>query len=145
MPGYPPNPLLGMPPAPFPGMPPASFPQVPPQHFPGMGIPPSPPGRLKKHACKLEVGIENESEFRVGKRVIQVARQIWQNPIFQQQDGKTRLRGKGLGGAHESEEPLALCISCRDKGSFDKAVAYAEQEIKKIHAEYKVFCEEKGM
>jgi len=67
-------------------------------------------GRPKKYTCKLEVGIENEGEFRVGSRVIQIARQIWQDPNFQQHGGKTRLRGKGIGGPHEADEPLALCI-----------------------------------
>merc|ERR1719261_37596 len=100
--------------------------------------------RPKKYTCKLEVGIENESEFRVGSRVIQVARQIWQDPLFQEHGGKTRLRGKGVGGPHEAEEPLALCISCRDQMSFDKAVGYAEQQIRKIQADYTAFCEQKG-
>lgn len=129
MPGYPP-PMMGA----MPG-----FAPMPPQ-----GSPASPAGRGKKYTCKLEVGIENESEFRVGSRVIQVARQIWQDRLFQDNDGKTRLRGKGCGGQHEAEEPLALCISCRDQMSFDKAVAYGEQQIRKIQADYMAFCEQKG-
>merc|ERR1719221_376791 len=71
---------------------------------------------LKKYTCKVEVGIENESEFRVGSRVIQIARQIWQDKRFQEQQGKTRLRGRGIGGPHEGDEPLALCSSCRVQG-----------------------------
>eukprot|EP00746_Dinoflagellata_sp_MGD_P037080 gnl/MRDRNA2_/MRDRNA2_18903_c0_seq1.p1 gnl/MRDRNA2_/MRDRNA2_18903_c0~~gnl/MRDRNA2_/MRDRNA2_18903_c0_seq1.p1 ORF type:complete len:405 (+),score=76.67 gnl/MRDRNA2_/MRDRNA2_18903_c0_seq1:93-1217(+) len=137
VPGFPPNPM-------FPGMPPAPYPGMPPAPYPGASMPTSPPGRPKKYNCKLEVGIENESEFRVGRRVIQVARQIWQDPAFQHQDGKTRLRGKGVGGPHEAEEPLALCISCREQMAFDKAVAYAEQEMHKIHAEFKDFCKQNG-
>lgn len=100
--------------------------------------------RPKKFTCKLEVGIENEAEFRVGSRVIQIAKQIWQEPTFQQHGGKTRLRGKGVGGPHEADEPLALCISCRDQASFERAMQYAEQQLQKVHSEYKAFCSSKG-
>jgi len=102
-------------------------------------------GQPKKFTCRLEVGIENEKEFRVGSKVIQVARKIWQElPSFQENGGKTRLRGKGVGGPHESEEPLALCISCRDPTCFEQAVAFAETQLKKIHTEFREMCQEKG-
>merc|ERR1719247_3613766 len=118
-------------------------------------MPPGPPGgplpgnspsggRPKKYTCKLEVGIENEAEFRVGSRVIQIARQIWQDHKFQENGGKTRLRGKGIGGPHEADEPLALCISCRDQAAFDRAVEYAESHLQKVHNEFKAFCVQKG-
>lgn len=125
MPGYPPM----MPPAPGGGMP---------------GSPGNAAGRPKKYTCKLEIGIENEGEFRVGSRIIQVARQIWQDKRFQENGGKTRLRGKGIGGPHEADEPLALCISCRDQAAFDQAVEYAESHLQKVHSEYKAFCVQKG-
>lgn len=111
-----------------------------------MGAPGSPqsPARPKKYTCKVEVGIDNEGDFRVGSRVIQIARQIWQDQTFQEQQGKTRLRGRGIGGPHEADEPLALCISCRDQGAFDKAVAYAEGQLLKVHADYKAYCQQKN-
>eukprot|EP00397_Hematodinium_sp_SG-2012_P016445 GEMP01016776.1.p1 GENE.GEMP01016776.1~~GEMP01016776.1.p1 ORF type:complete len:375 (+),score=66.88 GEMP01016776.1:318-1442(+) len=102
-------------------------------------------GQPKKFTCRLEVGIENEKEFRVGSKVIQVARKIWQElPSFQENGGKTRLRGKGVGGPHESDEPLALCISCRDPTCFEQAVQFAEAQLKKIHQEFREMCTEKG-
>lgn len=117
---------------------------------PGMqGAPMSPSrgggGESKKYTCKLEVGVENEGEFRVGSRVIQIARQIWQDVQFQTHGGKTRLRGKGVGGPHEADEPLALCISCRDQASFEKAVSYAEGQLQKVHGEYKAYCQQRGL
>jgi len=132
---------------PFPGPPllPAGMPGYPAvPALPGGGGSPQPPGRPRKYTCKLEVGIENEGEFRVGSRVIQVARQIWQDPKFQEHGGKTRLRGKGIGGPHEADEPLALCISCRDQAAFDKAVQYAEAQLQKVHADYRAFCQQEG-
>merc|ERR1719437_194869 len=100
---------------------PGTMPGYPVPPLPGQGVPSTPGGRPKKYTCKLEVGIENEGEFRVGSRVIQIARAIWQEARFQEHGGKTRLRGKGIGGQHEAEEPLALCISCCDQIAFDKA------------------------
>merc|ERR1712060_24693 len=108
-------------------------------------VSPTGEGRSKKYTCKLEVGVENESEFRVGGRVISIARQIWQHPRFQEFGGKTRLRGKGAGGPHEANEPLALCISCQDQAVFEEAVQYAEAQLNKVHNEYKAFCQEKGL
>mmetsp|Transcript_91085 Transcript_91085/g.294136 ORF Transcript_91085/g.294136 Transcript_91085/m.294136 type:complete len:402 (-) Transcript_91085:503-1708(-) len=121
----------------------AGYPTVPALGGQAM-MPSSPGGHPKKYTCKLEVGIENEGEFRVGSRVIQIARQIWQDPKFQEFGGKTRLRGKGIGGPHEADEPLALCISCREQEAFDKAVNYAETQLAKVHADYKAFCLQKG-
>mmetsp|Transcript_57691 Transcript_57691/g.185391 ORF Transcript_57691/g.185391 Transcript_57691/m.185391 type:complete len:374 (-) Transcript_57691:651-1772(-) len=121
------------------GMP--GYPVMPPVQAPG---PAQAAGRPKKYTCKLEVGIENEGEFRVGSRVIQIARQIWQDPKFQEHAGKTRLRGKGIGGPHEADEPLALCISCRDQTAFEKAVQYAEAQLQKVHSDYKAFCQQEG-
>merc|ERR1719198_1901088 len=118
---------------------PAGYPMVQPPPSPSAGA-----GRQKKNTCKVEVGIENDAEFRVGGRVIQIARQIWQDAEFQKHGGKTRLRGKGIGGPHEADEPLALCISCRDQAAFDKAVDFAEQNLQKIHSEYKAFCVQRG-
>jgi len=149
--------FAGAPPgAGMPGMPggmPGYPPMMPPPSAPG-GLPrmggmggggDSPSGgRPKKYTCKLEIGIENEGEFRVGSRVIQVARQIWQDQKFQEYGGKTRLRGKGIGGPHEADEPLALCISCRDQAAFDRAVEYAEMHLQKVHNEFKAFCTQKG-
>merc|ERR1719219_875834 len=112
------------------------YPMAPP---PSAGLSPT-GGQPKKYTCKLEVAIENEGEFRVGSRVIQIARQIWQDPKFQEHGGKTRLRGKGIGGPHEADEPLALCISCCDQVAFDKAVQHAETQLQKVHTDYKAFC-----
>jgi len=128
-------------PPPMPGYPYApSMPPMPP------ATPGSPGGSkgMKKHTCKLEVGIDNEGDFRVASRVIQIARQIWQDAEFQQYGGKTRLRGRGIGGPHEADEPLALCISCGEQKAFNKAVSYAEGQLHKVHADYKAFCEQKG-
>eukprot|EP00930_Biecheleria_cincta_P008239 TRINITY_DN10964_c0_g1_i1.p1 TRINITY_DN10964_c0_g1~~TRINITY_DN10964_c0_g1_i1.p1 ORF type:complete len:402 (-),score=82.83 TRINITY_DN10964_c0_g1_i1:75-1127(-) len=122
---------------------PGAYPTLAPPTAPPV-VQPAGDGQSKKYTCKLEVGIENETEFRVGSRVIQIARQIWQDDNFQRHGGKTRLRGKGIGGPHEGDEPLALCISCKDAYAFDKALTYAENQLQKVHEDYKAFCAQHG-
>lgn len=126
----------------FPMMP--GYPGMPPMQMPGTPGSPTGEGRSKKYTCKLEVGIENDNDFRVGGRVIQIARQIWQQPRFQEFGGKTRLRGKGAGGPHEANEPLALCISCQDQAVLEESVQYAEIQMKKVHVDYIAHCEKAG-
>eukprot|EP00927_Polykrikos_kofoidii_P011823 TRINITY_DN15057_c0_g1_i1.p1 TRINITY_DN15057_c0_g1~~TRINITY_DN15057_c0_g1_i1.p1 ORF type:complete len:375 (-),score=98.50 TRINITY_DN15057_c0_g1_i1:198-1322(-) len=131
----------------FAGQPPPAMTMMQPS---SVAPPPPAPGspgvagksRPKKNTCKLEVGIENEGEFRVGSRVISIARQIWQDAEFQKHGGKTRLRGKGIGGPHEADEPLALCISCSDHAAFEKATRFAEAQLQKVHNEYRAFCQQ---
>jgi len=104
-----------------------------------------PGGKRKKHICKIEIGIENDNEFRVASRVINIARQIWRDPSFQEFDGKTRLRGKGVGGPYEADEPLALIVSCKNEAGFDLAIAKAEQGLQKLHQEYRLWREQRGL
>jgi len=129
----------------FPGQP---FMPPPGPAYPMMAAPQSPGGgaggKSKKFTCKLEIGIENDDDFRVASRVIQIARQIWQDRDFQQAGGKTRLRGRGIGGPHEADEALALCISCGDQNAYDKAVKYSESQLQKVHNDYRLFCQQNG-
>jgi len=137
-------------PSPGPPPPPGCYPPAQQQPSPPTGIPPPgpPPQQLvQKFTCKLGVGIENDREFRVGARVIQIARKIWQDlPAFQAASGKTRLRGRGVGGMYEAEEPLQLCISVLgDQASFDEACLRAEKGIMEIHSEYEAFLSSKNL
>lgn len=140
-------PVAPMMPGGFPGYAPMAPPMPGPSSVGGgmAGMPSSPGGRPKKFTCKLEVGIENEGEFRVGSRAIQIAKQIWHDPKFQEHGGKSRVRGKGIGGPQEADEPLALCISCREQEPFDKAVQFAEAQLLKVHSDYKEFCKQRGL
>jgi len=100
----------------------------------------------RKYTCRILIGIENDKEYRVGSKVIQIARRIWQElPAFQQNGGKTRLRGKGVGGKHESDEELALCISCKDATAFEAAVQFASEQINRIRQEFCRHCEDSSL
>jgi len=111
----------------------------------------SPNAANRKFTCKVEFDIENDKEFRVSSKVIAVARRIWQElPHFQQRGGKTRLRGKGSGflegpDQKEADEPLHLCISCREHNSFEEAINMAVKEIHNIQRDFVAFRKSKGV
>lgn len=132
-------------------MPPAPGPVFP-QQFPGAAVPLSPSRNAKKFTCKIEIGNDYDKDFRVSQRVInQVARKIWKDIAqFQEQGGKTRLRGKGSGFCEgpdqkEAKEPLQLCISCKDANHFFKAKEMAQRHLEGIHEEYRQFCSQRGL
>merc|ERR1712224_594056 len=100
----------------------------------------------KCHA-KIRVGIEDDDEFRVARRAISLSRNIWQaDEVFQQHGGKIRLRGRGAGGENECDQPLILYITClNDKELLDRIVQHVEHGLGKVHADYKIFCQEHDM
>lgn len=103
-------------------------------------------GKGNKFSCRIEVGLENDRDFGVAKRVIQVARQIWEmDRDFKEHGGKTRLRGRDLGGDHESDDPLTLHISCFNKEAMEGARRTARDELAKVRADYADFREEHGL
>jgi len=64
-------------------------------------------------------------------------------------DAKLRLRGRGSGfleGAQkqESQEPLHLCVSCKDYLGYKAAVEQVEQLLHEVYGEYQEYCAMRG-
>mmetsp|Transcript_25403 Transcript_25403/g.46091 ORF Transcript_25403/g.46091 Transcript_25403/m.46091 type:complete len:463 (+) Transcript_25403:106-1494(+) len=163
-----------LPPAPYPGMP---FPGwgLPPTAPAGQGwpgVPPadaapaaaaarnmtssatalekSPPGNKsqRKYTCRFIIGIENDKDFQVARRIIG-AKGANMKRIVRQTEAKLRLRGVGSGyfegaGQKESSEPLQLCISCTSQDGYKVAVKNVEDLLHRVYEEYKQFCRESG-
>jgi|Transcript_29317 hypothetical protein len=155
------NPML---PSPYPSMPFPNmgfpFPGTP--GFPNMGALPggSPSNPLpggdskssvkgvRKYTCRFIIGIENDKDFQVARRVIG-AKGANMKRIVRQTEAKLRLRGMGSGycegtGQKESSEPLQLCISCTNGDHYKIAVRQVEDLLKKVYEEYRAFCRENG-
>jgi len=164
-------------PPPYPGMggfPPMGFPPMPgaspwPPAGPGAGAPgagPAPMGPypgggnfptsqgasnakgVRKYTCRFIIGINNDKEFQVARRVIG-AKGANMKRIVMQTEAKLRLRGEGSGyfegsGQKESTEPLQLCISCTNGEQYKTAVHQTEDLLKRVYDEYRVFCRENG-
>jgi len=159
-PPYPgmPFPSWGFPPgAPAPG---ASWPGVPPATSAApaiaaartttQAIEKSPPGNKsqRKYTCRFIIGIENDKDFQVARRIIG-AKGANMKRIVRQTEAKLRLRGVGSGyfegaGQKESSEPLQLCISCTSSDGYKTAVKNVEDLLHRVYDEYRQFCKESG-
>lgn len=98
----------------------------------------------RKYTCRFLIGIENDKDFQVARRLIG-SKGSNMKKIVQQTDAKLRLRGVGSGyfegsGQKESSEPLQLCISCTNAEGYKTAVRLTEDLLKKVHDEYRQFC-----
>merc|ERR1719456_1361205 len=80
----------------------------------------------RKYTCRFLIGIENDKEFQVVRRIIG-AKGTNMKRIVRQTEAKLRLRGMGSGyfegaGQKESSEPLQLCVSCTSCDGYKSAV-----------------------
>lgn len=146
---------------PFPGwgFPPAAVPQWPaaaptPQQPPAP-VPPPPSGEksphvkgVRKYTCRFLIGIDNDKEFQVARRIIG-AKGANMKRIVRQTEAKLRLRGMGSGyfegaGQKESSEPLQLCVSCTSADGYKTAVRQVEELLKRVYDEYRQYCRDNG-
>ena len=103
---------------------------------------------VRKYTCRFEIGIDNDKEFQVARRIIGQKGSNMKR-IVKATDAKLRLRGRGSGyleGAAkvESPEPLHLCISCVNAAGYKHAVQLVSELLQSVYEEYKRFCRGKG-
>ena len=106
---------------------------------------------IRKYTCRFDIQIDNDKDFHVARRIIGQKGSNMKRIVKQAGfDAKLRLRGRGSGfleGAQkqESQEPLHLCVSCKDYIGYRSAVDQVEELLGEIYLEYKEFCHMKGM
>jgi hypothetical protein len=103
---------------------------------------------VRKYTCRFLIGIENDKDFQVVRRIIG-AKGTNMKRIVKQSEAKLRLRGVGSGyfeGASrkESNEPLQLCVSCTSPDGYQTAVKAVEELMEGVYQEYRTFCTENG-
>jgi len=103
---------------------------------------------VRKYTCRFLIGIENDKEFQVARRIIG-AKGANMKRIVRQTEAKLRLRGMGSGyfegtGQKESSEPLQLCVSCTSAEGYKTAVRQVEELLKRVYDEYKQYCRDGG-
>jgi len=103
---------------------------------------------VAKYQCQMIIGIEEDTKFRVVRRMIGSGGENMKN-INQQSQAKLRLRGRGskfLEGDYneESTDDLMLCVSSQDKSGYDMAKAMASELLQGIHQSYRAFCHKAG-
>jgi len=101
---------------------------------------------VRKHTCRFLIGIDNDKEFQVVRRIIG-AKGTNMKRIVKQTDAKLRLRGVGSGyfegaGQRESSEPLQLCVSCTSSDGYRTAARLVEELLESVYDDYRQFCRE---
>eukprot|EP00747_Dinoflagellata_sp_TGD_P168400 gnl/TRDRNA2_/TRDRNA2_194689_c0_seq1.p1 gnl/TRDRNA2_/TRDRNA2_194689_c0~~gnl/TRDRNA2_/TRDRNA2_194689_c0_seq1.p1 ORF type:complete len:454 (+),score=90.15 gnl/TRDRNA2_/TRDRNA2_194689_c0_seq1:97-1458(+) len=101
---------------------------------------------VRKYTCRFLIGIENDKEFQVARRLIG-PKGANMKKIVKQTEAKLRLRGVGSGyfegtSQKESPEPLQMCISCTSQEGYRIAVRAVEELIKRTYDEYRGFCKD---
>jgi hypothetical protein len=110
---------------------PSSFPQPP------------TPQSSRKLTCRFDIGIDNDKEFQVARRIIG-QKGANMKKIVEATGAKLRLRGKGSGYLEgplkeESQEPLHLCVSCTSMKGYNDAVQAVTEILEGVYLEYKKF------
>mmetsp|Transcript_35301 Transcript_35301/g.87685 ORF Transcript_35301/g.87685 Transcript_35301/m.87685 type:complete len:436 (-) Transcript_35301:11-1318(-) len=103
---------------------------------------------LRKYTARFEVGIENEREFTVARRIIG-NKGSHMRAVWEMTKAKLRLRGRGSGyyeGSQQTEcpEPLHLCISCRTYDGYVLAMRMVADLLLRIHDDYREWCAIQG-
>lgn len=103
---------------------------------------------VRKYTCRFLIGIENDKEFQVVRRIIG-AKGTNMKRIVRLTEAKLRLRGVGSGyfegaGQKESSEPLQLCVSCTTADGYETAVKLVEELLENVYNEFRQFCKESG-
>merc|ERR1719265_378992 len=104
--------------------------------------------RAKKLQCQFTIGIEEDSKFRVVRRILGSQGQNMRT-IFNETGAKLRLRGRGskfLEGPEEKEslDDLMLCISSQDEEGYETCLQMVQKLLKRIYREYEIFCTKAG-
>jgi len=105
-------------------------------------------GAAEKLQCQFIIGIEEDNQFRVMRRIIGQGGEHMKS-IAQKTDAKLRLRGRGskfLEGPDqkESTDDLMLCVSSQDKVGFENAKNLVSELLEGIYKSYSVFCAKAG-
>lgn len=100
-------------------------------------------GKGAKCQCQFTIGIEEESNFRVCRRLLGPSGQNMKD-VAEKTGAKLRLRGRGskfLEGPEkkESKDPLMLCLSAPSPAAYQEAKSMVSDLLESIYADYREF------
>eukprot|EP00929_Paragymnodinium_shiwhaense_P004034 TRINITY_DN10474_c0_g1_i3.p1 TRINITY_DN10474_c0_g1~~TRINITY_DN10474_c0_g1_i3.p1 ORF type:complete len:405 (+),score=61.55 TRINITY_DN10474_c0_g1_i3:73-1215(+) len=106
-------------------------------------------GTGKKYQCQFTVGIEEEPNFKVVRKVLGPHGQFVKK-IAETTGAKLRLRGKGSGFLEgpsqvESSDPLMLCVSVQDAHGYGAAKRQVSELLEDVYRQYTAYCQAEGM
>jgi len=102
---------------------------------------PRPEGKGKglSHFQRIEVGIDDDSEFHVVRRLIGPKGKHMQDIVSACRGAKVWICGRGSRSWEDSEGPLVICVGASTAPSFDSAVGQVQELLTKVHEEPRRF------
>lgn len=102
------------------------------------------PVSAAKPQCQFFIGIEEESKFRVTRKMLGPHGQHVK-AIVEKSWAKLRLRGRGSGflegpEQQESVDELMLCVSAPDAACYVEAVSLVTELLEGVYEQYRTFC-----
>jgi len=102
-------------------------------------------GHDTKHQCQFFIGIEEDTKFRVVRRIIGTAGANVKSIAEQAgPDTKLRLRGRGskfFEGPEKQEapEPLMMCVSVPNRAAYEVVTRLVREQLEQVYEEYDAF------
>merc|ERR1712176_815379 len=104
----------------------------------------------RKSICRFLVGISEDSEFQVCRRLIGPGGENMKRITAEAPEAKIRIRGTGSkyleGPDHEeSRDPLMICVSASSQRDFEIAVSRIETLLATVQTDYRNFCKSRRL
>jgi len=96
-------------------------------------------GKGLSHFQRIEVGIEDDAEFHVVRRLIGPRGKHMQDIVTACRGAKVWICGRGSRSWEDSEGPLVICVGASTSPSFDTAVGFVQELLGRVHEEYRKF------
>jgi len=108
----------------------------------------SKPAGQGKRQCQFMIGIEEEPQFQVKRKVLGPHGHNMK-AIAEKTGAKLRLRGRGSGflegpEQREASDPLMLCVSAPDACSYGESVRLLRKLLEGVHESFRGFCKRAG-
>jgi len=104
---------------------------------------PRPKGKGKgvSHFQRIEVGIEDDREFRVVQRLIGPRGKYMQDIVTESKGAKVWIVGRGSRSWEDDTGPLMVCVGATSGTVFDKAVGLVNDLLNRVREEYNRFSQ----
>merc|ERR1712187_873155 len=99
---------------------------------------------MPEYRCRIFVGIEEDADFRIVKRLIGPAGRNTKAIVDKSGGAQIRIRGRGSNEKETSTEPLSVYVNAKQEESFELASKLVLELIERLHVDYRDFCERIG-
>jgi hypothetical protein len=100
-----------------------------------------------RFTCRFDVGIEEDSDFRVVRRLLGSEAENMKTIVKKAGRSKIRIHGKGASKdcLNASDEPLHVVVGATSTGRLERAATMVSDLLSRVHAEYEAYCSDTGL